>query len=153
MGSQPASQIGREAASSAPSASARACASARCSGALMPRPTATMRSACDRSTACLASWNGASGAWRIDAASMATSSVRTGAGVAPLATPSARKAPIWIVTSHGASPRGRTSAASLPWYIGRERATWPCTCLIAVQSVTRARSSDAARAGAKSRVW
>jgi hypothetical protein len=31
----------------------------------MPRPTATMRSACDRSTACFASWNGASGFWRI----------------------------------------------------------------------------------------
>ena len=36
---------------------------------LMPRPTETMRSACDRSTACLASWNGASGFCRIAAAS------------------------------------------------------------------------------------
>ena len=36
-----------------------------CSCPLMPRPTATIRSACDRSTACLASLNGASGFWRI----------------------------------------------------------------------------------------
>ena len=31
----------------------------------MPRPTATIRSACDRSTDCLASWNGGSGFSRI----------------------------------------------------------------------------------------
>ena len=32
---------------------------------LMPRPTDTIRSACDRSTACLACWNGGSGFSRI----------------------------------------------------------------------------------------
>ena len=71
IGSQPASQIGRDAASSAPSAVGQLLRRrGRCSCPLMPRPTATMRSACDRSTACFASWNGASGFWRIAAASI-----------------------------------------------------------------------------------
>ncbi len=55
MGSQPLSQMGRDAASSAPNAFASSSASAMCSCALIPRPTATMRSACERSTACFAS--------------------------------------------------------------------------------------------------
>ena len=51
---------------------------------LMPRPTDTIRSACDRSTACFASWNGASGFWRIaDGVDRRPSSARTGAGDAP----------------------------------------------------------------------
>jgi hypothetical protein len=36
---------------------------------LMPRPTETIRSACDRSTACFACWNGGSGFSRIADAS------------------------------------------------------------------------------------
>ena len=52
---------------------------------LMPRPTDTIRSAWDRSTACRASWNGASGFCRIAAASTATASARTGAGDVPRA--------------------------------------------------------------------
>ena len=54
IGSQPESQIGREAASSAPSASASVWATAMFACSLMPRPTLTIRSAFDRSTACLA---------------------------------------------------------------------------------------------------
>ena len=50
--------------SSALSARASSCASGRCSWALMPRPTATIRSACPRSMACFDSWNGGSGRWR-----------------------------------------------------------------------------------------
>jgi hypothetical protein len=41
------------------------------------------------------------------------------AAAAPEVTASARKAPIWMVTSAGAAPSGLTSAASLPWNIGR----------------------------------
>jgi hypothetical protein len=57
-----------------------------------------------------------------------------------------------MVTSHGASPSGRTSAASLPWNIGRVNSGPDAPALIAVQSVMSARSSAEASAGAKSRV-
>ena len=50
----------------------------------MPRPTATIRSACERSTACFASWNGASGFWRIvDGVDRDVDACATGAAAAP----------------------------------------------------------------------
>ena len=113
IGSQPASQIGRDAASSAPIACASCSAIFRCSCPLMPRPTATMRSACERSTACFASLNGASGFCRIAPASIDTSALRTGAGAAPRAAASARNAPIWNVTRCGAGPIGLDVGAQL----------------------------------------
>src|SRR2546428_6021896 len=51
IGSQPLSQIGRDAASSAPSASASFCTIGMFSASLIPRPTDTMMSAAVRSTA------------------------------------------------------------------------------------------------------
>ena len=51
---------------------------------LMPRPTATIRSACDRSTACLASWNGASAFCRTTLASMRDGGGGDRRGRAPL---------------------------------------------------------------------
>ena len=92
-----------------------------------------MRSACDRSTACFASWNGASGFCanrrRVDGR---PSSARTGAGAAPRAAWSARNAPIWNVTKCGAGPCGTTSAVSLPWNIGRTNAGSPPAALTPV---------------------
>ena len=102
-----------------PSPARAASAIFRCSCALMPRPTATMRSACERSTACFASLNGASGFCRIAPASIVTSALRSGAGAAPRAAASARNAPIWNVTRCGAGPTASTSALSLPWNTGR----------------------------------
>src|SRR5580704_9434478 len=55
IGSQPESQMGRDAARSPPSVSASCLASSIFFCSLMPRPTDTMISACVRSTACLAS--------------------------------------------------------------------------------------------------
>ena len=71
-GSHPLSQIGRDAASSARSALDELVDQWKILSCLfaMPRPTATMRSARLRSTACLASWNGGSGFWRIADASI-----------------------------------------------------------------------------------
>ncbi len=140
IGSQPASQIGREAPSSAPIASASWRASAIFSSSLIPRPTATMRSACERSTACFASRNGGSGFWRIAAASMRGSIVCTSAGVAPRTAASARNAPIWKVASVGVVPRVATSASSRPWKTGRTNNRRPSCVLVATQSVTSARS-------------
>ncbi len=65
MGSQPASQMGRDAASSAPSASASFCTIGMLSASLMPRPTETMISAALRSTARCDSRNSSSGLVRI----------------------------------------------------------------------------------------
>src|SRR6266849_4394770 len=53
--------MGRDAASSPPSSLASFSASGIFSGALIPRPTATMIGACVKSTACLASRNSSSG--------------------------------------------------------------------------------------------
>src|SRR6266478_4623683 len=65
IGSQPSSQIGLEAAISAPIAFATASACEIFSGALMPRPTATISGACVKSTADFASLNSSSGLVRI----------------------------------------------------------------------------------------
>ena len=91
----------------------------------MPRPTATMRSACERSTACLASWNGASGRWRIAARVHAHAGGGDDRAPGPFCTASARNAPICTVTRCGAGPWGTTSATSLPWNIGRANAGCP----------------------------
>ena len=53
----------------------------------------------------------------------------------------------------GAGPCGTTSAVSFPWNIGRTNAVSEAAFLIAVTSVTIARSMRAASFGAKSRVW
>src|SRR5271154_959746 len=65
MGSQPSSQMGREAAISPPIALASASAWGIFSGALMPRPTLTMMGACVKSTADFASLKRSSGLVRI----------------------------------------------------------------------------------------
>ena len=103
---------------------------------LMPRPTATIRSACDRSTACFASWNGASGCLA-NGRGVDRDGARavTGAALAPRCAASARNAPIWNVTRCGAAPSGATSAVSLPWNIGRANAAAPSTRLTAMTSV------------------
>ena len=103
-----------------PSPARAAAAICRCSCPLMPRPTATMRSACDRSTACFASLNGASGFWRIFAASIGDRRLVASARAAPPRfTASARNAPIWNVDDCGAGPTARRRRCSLPWNIGR----------------------------------
>ena len=120
-----------------------ACASARCSCALMPRPTATMRSACDRSTACRASWNGASGCCRIATASIATRERAHGrGGRSPRATASARNAPIWnddevrrrsqrhdvggqLALEHRPRERGAPPSRLMRVHVGDERAIEP----------------------------
>ena len=90
---------------------------------LMPRPTETMRSACDRSTACLRLLKRRLGLLADRRRRRpSTASARTGAGAAPFAAWSARNAPIWNVTKCGAGPCGTTSAVSLPWNIGRTNA-------------------------------
>ena len=98
-------------------------APARCSpGPLMPRPTATMRSACDRSTACLASWNGGFRLLPDGRASTVTASARhrrrrvalddrVGAERADLEGHEVR-----------AWPSAHACATSLPWNIGRAKA-------------------------------
>ena len=154
IGSQPLSQIGRDAASSAPSAAASCSASARCSWALMPRPTATMRSACDRSTAALASWNGGSAVWRSAPASMRDglrghrrpAAARGGVGA---------EAPIWNDTQVRRRPLGGHVGDQLALeHRPRERAASPSAARVSpTTSVTSARSSRAASVGAKSRVW
>ena len=95
---------------------------AMCSCALMPRPTATIRSACDRSTACLASWNGASAFCRTPPASMPTAAAAIGAaalallsGVGPERADLHRR--------RDAAPAHRHHVGDeLPWNIGRANA-------------------------------
>jgi hypothetical protein len=117
----------------------------------MPRPTDTIRGACVRSIACLASQNGGSGFCRTSIGSV-HSMVAMSTGVSDIATLSARKAPIWTVTKCGVGPTGTTSATSLAWNIGRlktagEPGVTPMT------SVISARSSRAATRGITSRAW
>ncbi len=70
---------------------------------LMPRPTATIRSACDRSTACLASWNGASGFWRIVDGVDGDARRRHGRGAMP-PSPRRRRGRRRSGSSRGAAP-------------------------------------------------
>src|SRR6266852_5538255 len=79
IGSQPSSQIGRDAAISPPSAFASASACGIFSGALMPRPIATISGACVKSTADFASLKRSSGLVRICAALNDTATEFTGA--------------------------------------------------------------------------
>ena len=144
--------MGRDAATSAPRAVARDSTIFRCSWPLMPRPTATMRSAWVRSTACFASWNGASTSWRIVPGSIVTGKAATGAGAAPRFRASGRNAPIWKLTKCGAGPAGATSATNLPWNIGRTNAGRPSRGPMPTQSAMNGRPSRAARRGANSRV-
>ena len=78
-GSQPLSQMGREAATSPPSALASSSASARFFCSLIPRPTATMTSDWERSTACLASWKTSCGVTRGGLSATAAVTFSTGA--------------------------------------------------------------------------
>src|SRR5205814_7927912 len=115
MGSQPSSQIGRDAAISPPNAFASAPACGIFSGALIPRPIATINGACVKSTADFASLKISSGLVRICAALNDTATEFTGAfpeGCA--ASKSARNAPDWNEANHGAAPVNVTSAAVLP---------------------------------------
>ncbi len=94
IGNQPSSQIGRDAAISAPMALANASACAMFSGALIPRPIATISRACVKSTEDLASLNNSSGFVRICSAFNSTLTVLTGARpLACAASKSARNAP------------------------------------------------------------
>src|ERR1700732_1660250 len=103
MGSQPESQMGREAARSPPSASASCLASLMFFCSLMPRSTETMISACVRSTACLASLKTSCGLLRMTPSAMSTCTDSTGAALSPDSALSPRKDPFWKVTNHGAS--------------------------------------------------
>ena len=78
------SQIGRDAASSAPSASASSSTIGMFSFSLMPRPTDTMISAAVRSTARADSRNGSSGLARI--APAVSSGVKFSTGAEPAST-------------------------------------------------------------------
>src|SRR6266481_4158213 len=115
MGSQPSSQMGRDAAISPPSAFASASACGIFSGALMPRPMATMSGACVKSTDDFASLKRSSGLVRICSALTDTVIAFTGAfpeGCA--ASRSARNAPDWNEANHGAAPVNVTSATVFP---------------------------------------
>ena len=132
IGSQPASQIGRDAASSAPSASASCCASG---DVLLPLDAAADRDDAlglrqidrllrllERRLGLLADRRRVDGRRRARAPAPAPR---------PWPPASARNAPIWNVTRCGAGPCGTTSAVSLPWNIGRANAASPPAALIA----------------------
>src|SRR5208282_5136716 len=122
MGSQPSSQIGREAAISPPRALATASASGIFSGALMPRPTATMSGAWVRSTADFASLKRSRGLVRIWSALSVTDTALTGAlPDGCVVTRSERNAPAWNEANHGAALWKVTSAEVLPWNIWRTK--------------------------------
>src|SRR6266849_4612459 len=96
------------------------------SGALMPRPIATINGACVKSTADFASLKRSSGLVRICSALTVTFTAFTGAfpeGCA--ASKSARNAPDWNDANHGAIPTKITSAAVLPWNICRTKTSLP----------------------------
>ena len=116
----------------------------------MPRPTATIRSACDRSTACLASLNGASGFWRIVAASIGSTPCARAAGAAPRFAASARNAPIWKVTRCGAGPRRRRPRSACPGTPAARRRRAP-SFLIAVHVGDERAARAAPRAPGRSR--
>ena len=70
---------------------------------LMPRPTETMISACERSTACLASLKELPGWVRITPSAISTlHSLNRGSGAAVLHLVSAISAPLWKLANHGA---------------------------------------------------
>src|SRR6266481_4385961 len=105
---------------------ARAAACGIFSGALMPRPIATINGACVKSTADFASLKRSSGFVRICSALTVTFTAFTSAfpeGCA--ANKSARNAPDWNEANHGAVPTKITSAAVLPWNICRTKTSLP----------------------------
>ena len=143
--------MGRDAASSAPSASASCLARSRCSGPLMPRPTETMRSACVRSTACFASRNGASGFCRTAPASIDAACVATGAR-ALLQRVGAERANLERRRSAGPRRSATTSASSLRLeHRAHERGARRRRLARPTQSVTSAAIAAAPPASARSR--
>ena len=107
-----------------------------------------MRSACDRSTACFASWNGASGFCRIAAASIDRADASDRRRPAPRVDRPAERADLER-HEHGAR-RGTTSAVSLPWNIGRTKVA-PATGALDRRDVGDERARAAPRASARSR--
>src|SRR6202047_4718370 len=114
MGNHPLSQIGRDAASSPPSASANCFASSIFFCSLMPRPTDTIISACVKSTACFASLKTSCGLFRTTASGTSTFTVSIGAAAAPAPTrppPPSRFAFVGgeraILKGHKVRPRAR----------------------------------------------
>ena len=123
-----------------------------CSSPLMPRPTETMRSRLREIDRLLRFPERRLGLLA-DRRRRRAARLRTVTGARPFCTASARNAPIWNVTKCGAGPVGTTSAASLPWNIGRVNAQPPALGVTA-DAVGHERAVEARRErGAKSRAW
>src|ERR1039458_1045540 len=104
LGSQPLSQMGRDAANSAPSASASSFTMAMFDCSLMPRPTETIRLAADKSTDWVDSRKRSPGWVR-----MCEASIRgTKSSTVQLPDPSASdlNAPAWTEANQGPPPLG-----------------------------------------------